>query len=92
MKFYRGAGMKKILKTFENNCMSLSCKGEIIIEDDIIKSINWHGYPRSGGTDNWVRYYKDLKVGDKIEQNIIDNILKYNGWSNIVSKIEEVQE
>lgn len=76
------------LMTYENNCMSLSCRGTINITDGIINNISFKGYPRTYG-DYWVRYYKNFKKRDKITQDIINEILSYNGKSNVVSEFHD---
>lgn len=74
------------LITYENNNMSLSCRGEITIENGTITEINFNGYPRTEG-DGWIYYYRNFfSRGNLITQEIIDKILDYNGKYNVVSK------
>ena len=77
------------IKTYENNSMSLSCNGEMVIENGVIVSANWHGSPRIENRDSWVYYYHHSHVGKEITQETIDKILAYNGRHNVVSKIVE---
>ena len=80
--------MKAIISTYENNCMSLSCRGEIEFdENNIIKYSSHKGYPRTNGRDRWISFYKNSKKGDKITEERIKNILSFDGNDNIVSKI-----
>lgn len=52
------------LITYENNCMSLSCKGEMKIVNNIITNICFKEYPRVYG-DSWIRYYNNLKIKNR---------------------------
>lgn len=72
------------LITYEDNCMSLSCRGEMTISNNVVTDIYFKGYPRTIG-DEWVHYYKTLKQGDKISKSTIDKILSFNGKRNVVS-------
>lgn len=74
-----------ILRTRENNSMSLSCVGEMEIKNNVVEHSNWHGYPRTNGRDAWTYYYGKFNTGDKISQEEVDKILSFNGRNNIVS-------
>jgi len=76
------------LITYENNCMSLSCRGEMNIVNNIVTCITFRGYPRTHG-DGWTYYYKTIKKGDKIDKSTIDKILSYNGKRNVISVFYE---
>ena len=76
-----------IIRTRENSSMSLSCVGEIVVKDNVVQSVYWHGYPRANGIDVWVSYYDNLKIGDEITQEILRTILSYNGRNNIISSL-----
>jgi len=83
--------MKRKIKTYENNCMSLSCSGEMTIDsDNVILSRRFKGYPRANGIDAWVGFYRDTNIGDKIDESRLQNILSFNGRDNIVSVVNEV--
>lgn len=84
------------LKTYENNCMSLSCSGEIEFKNNQIVSVHYKGMPRTDDRDSWLKYYKKAKIGDCFSPMQIKNILSYNGRDNIVSvfipnKVEELE-
>lgn len=79
----------QILKTCENNSMSLSCHGEMHIEDGIITRCVFNGYPRTEGRDAWIDYYKSYNKGDHITDETINKILSFNGKNNIVSQLKE---
>ena len=72
------------LITRENNDMSLSCRGTAIIKDSIVTYHDFKGMPRSNG-DIWTGFYETMKLGDIVEQQQIDNMLKYNGRCNVLS-------
>ena len=72
------------LETYENNTMSLSCHGSMIIESGTVKQVHFSGYPRTHG-DGWTNFYKSYIVGDKITQDEINKVLQYNGLNNVVS-------
>ena len=78
----------RIIETFENNCMSLSCRGEMKLDENnrVIYS-SYKGYPRSNGRDRWISFYKNAKKGDEITEDRINNILSFDGHDNIVSCI-----
>ena len=82
------SAMSRKISTYENNSMSLSCCGEMVLDgDNIVVSSTFKGYPRAGGVDAWVCFYKNASVGDKIEEARLDHMLSLNGRNNIVSKI-----
>ena len=81
-----------ILKTRENSSMSLSCVGEMKIVNGIVEYSSWHGYPRTNGKDSWIRYYESVNTGDKITQELIDNILSCDGHNNVISYIKNTKE
>lgn len=81
-----------ILKTYENNCMSLSCHGEMKIKNNKIVEINSHGMPRTGGRDSWFSFYEHAKKGDMVKQTSLDWVLSYNGHDDIVSVFLEGKE
>lgn len=78
-----------ILRTYENNCMSLSCHADIKIEDGVIKDIHYNGMPRTEGRDSWFDIYKSFKRGQKIDKQIVKDLLSYHGKNNIISVFEE---
>lgn len=76
------------IKTYENNCMSLSCRGEIEFdENDIIIHSSYKGYPRSYGRDSWFTIYKNAKKGSKITEEQKEYLLSFDGRNNIKSYI-----
>ena len=79
--------MKGVLVTYQDNSMSLSCKGEVIINKGIIQHVSFKGYPRVYG-DGWTAFYMRKKKGDKVTQKEIDNILSFNGILDVVSMFE----
>ncbi len=74
--------------TYENNYMSLSCKGTMKIIDSKIVKVGFKGFPRVDG-DSWVSFYRDSKIGDIITSDKINTILSYNGKYNIVSVLSK---
>ena len=78
-----------ILKTYENNCMSLSCHADIKIKDGVINDMHYKGMPRTEGRDAWFRIYQSFKRGQKIDKQIVEYLLSYNGKHNIISVFEE---
>ena len=78
-----------ILKTYENNCMSLSCHADIKIKDGVIEDIHYRGIPRTEGRDSWFAIYKSFKRGQEISSAMVENLLFYNGRNNIISVFEE---
>lgn len=85
------AGRNKIngtLRTYENNCMSLSCDGKITIVNGIIREISFKGYPRLRG-DSWTGFYERAQRGDVVTQEKIDQLLKYNSCCNVRSYFKE---
>lgn len=78
--------MKIKISTRENNCMSLSCRGEIEFNTDnnIISSVSFKGYPRTKG-DRWTSFYKNSKIGEKITKNDISYLLSFDGKKNVRS-------
>ena len=75
------------LVTYENNSMSLSCRGELTIKNGIIIQAYLKGMPRTSG-DEWTGFYKNAKIGGDITQGKIDEILSYNGKRNVVSSFD----
>lgn len=87
--------MKKItgiLRTIENNSMSLSCSGEMKIKDNIIVSSYSKGMPRANGIDSWFRHYESAKIGEIISPSTVQSILDYNGRNNILSALQRAEE
>ena len=83
--------MSKVkLGTFENNNMSLSCKGVMTIEDGEILEIEFKGMPRAMG-DSWVQHYRNRK-SNKISEAEIQEILSYDGEDNVVSFLRELKD
>jgi hypothetical protein len=81
--------MKKLI-VYENNCMSLSCEGSVIMDDkNIITEIHFKGYPRSRG-DEWTRFFMNAKIGNIISDDIIDDILGFNGKNNVKAYLEDM--
>lgn len=78
------------LRTYENNCMSLSCDGSVIIKDGIITEVNFKGYPRPN-KDSWTHFYKSSKRGDLVSENDMKAMLSYDGHNNIKSYYEETK-
>ena len=72
------------LKIYEDNCMSLSCRGSIVLTDNIITDISFKGYPRPG-KDTWAGYFEHLKIGGVVGEKTILNLLSYNRHDNLVS-------
>ena len=82
--------MEKIngtLKTYENNCMSLSCKGIAVIKDNKIVDLSLRGYPRTFG-DRWTGFFEYKNINKIITQEQIDNILSYHTKHNVISRFE----
>lgn len=80
---------KQRLTTRENNYMSLSCCGAIEIDNGVVTEVSFRGMPRTHG-DMWTNYYKQVKVGDEISQETIENLLSYDGRFNVKSSIEDI--
>ena len=76
-----------ILKTHENNNMSLSCHGEMKIECGIVKSVSFKGMPRPSG-DEWTGEYQ-RKVGSILTDNDINRILSYHNRADVISRFED---
>ena len=81
-----------ILKTYENNCMSLSCHGEMKIKNNKIVEVNFHGMPRTGGKDSWFSFFENAKKGNTVKTISLDWVLSYDGHDNIVSVFLEDEE
>lgn len=81
-----------ILKTYENNCMALSCYGEMKIKNDKIVEVYSHGMPRTGSRDAWFSFFEHAKKGDMVKQTSLDWVLSYNGHDDIVSVFLEDEE
>ena len=79
----------KILQTYENNSMSLSCSGTMRVEDDFITEVRFSGYPRTSG-DSWVRFYQ-RDTGAYIGPEAVEITLSYNGKNNVVSTMKELK-
>jgi len=77
--------MTGTLTTYQNNNMSLSCRGVMKIENNIVISLSFKGYPRTNG-DGWTGFYKRSNVGDTVTDSQVECIKKYNGIYNVVSK------
>lgn len=73
-----------ILRTYENNDWSLACHADIVIKDGIIVDENHRGMPRVSG-DAWMDFYEKSKIGDKITDKVVEQLLAYNGKRNVVS-------
>lgn len=52
---------------------------------------SYKGYPRSGGRDRWISFYKNAKKGEEITKDRINNILSFNGQDNIVSIVNNTK-
>ena len=78
-----------ILRTYENNSMSLSCDAEVVIKNGIIIGIRYKGMPRTEGRDAWFSIYKSLERNQIISKEVIERILSYNGHNNVVSVFKE---
>jgi len=79
--------MKK-LRIYDNNSMSLSCDGSIIIdENNIVTEINFKGYPRTDG-DGWTYFFKNIKRGDFVSEEKIKSLLSWNKKYNLIAYIE----
>ena len=78
-----------ILRTYENNDMSLSCHANIKIKNEVIKDIYYKGIPRTEGRDSWLAIYKSFKIGQKIDNQTVNYLLGYNGKHNIISVFED---
>jgi hypothetical protein len=76
------------LRTYEKNCMSLSCDGSVIVKDGIITEVNFKGYPRPN-KDAWTHFYRTAKRGDILSSKTKKAMLSYNGHNNIESYYEE---
>lgn len=81
-----------ILRTYENNSISLSCNAEVVIKNGIITEIRYKGMPRTENRDSWFSIYKSFKKGQEISEETIKYILSYNGHYNIVSIFMEESE
>ena len=82
---------KRLIKTREKNNMSLSCVGEMLIEDNTVVWVNFSGMPRVHG-DGWVSFYQNAHEGKQVSDEQIKAVLSYHGRSNVSSTIEEVVE
>lgn len=82
--------VKQLISTYENNSMSLSCSGEMIIEDNKVLSVYFKGYPRVSG-DGWVRSYRETRKDGYISDTEIESILAYDGMNNVVSYIKDIE-
>lgn len=82
---------KRLIKTREKNNMSLSCVGEMLIEDNTVVSVNFSGMPRVDG-DGWVRFYQNAYEGKQVSDEQIEAVLSYHGKNNVSSTTEEVAE
>ena len=72
------------LTTYQDNYMSLSCRGSIDIANGKIVSVEFKGMPRTNG-DAWTSFYKRAKRNDIITPEEIKRILMFNGHMNVVS-------
>ncbi len=84
-------GISGKLYTRQNNCMSLSCRGSIKIENGIIIEVDFSGYPRTHG-DYWTYFYKNAKRGDSISEKEIKDILSYDGSYDVKSGFEPSED
>lgn len=82
---------KRLIKTREKNNMSLSCVGEMLIEDNTVVWVNFSGMPRVYG-DGWVHFYQNAYLGKQASDEQVKEVLSYHGKSNVSSTIEEVAE
>lgn len=80
-------GITRRITVYENNNMSLSCRGVAEIENDIIKSISFKGMPRPG-KDGWVSFFKK-NIGDSASKNEIECLLSFNDTNNIKADLSE---
>ena len=80
--------MKGVLITYQDNSMSLSCKGELIIDKSIVQHVSFKGYPRAHG-DGWTAFYLRKKTGDQVTQKEIDNIISFNGICDVISMFKQ---
>ena len=81
---------KRLIKTREKNNMSLSCVGEMLIENNTVVWVNFSGIPRIYG-DEWVHFYQNAYEGKRISDADIERVLSYHGRHNVSSRIEEVE-
>lgn len=80
---------KRRIRTRENNFMSLSCVGEMLIEGNTVVSVSFSGMPRTYG-DGWVNFYQNAYEGKRVSDEDIERVLSYHGKNNVSSRIEEV--
>lgn len=76
--------MTGVLRTYQDNYMCLSCRGEIIVRNSVITSKNFQDVPRIDG-DIWVDFYTSKEIGDTVTGKEIDELLSFNGEQNIIS-------
>lgn len=81
---------KRLIKTREKNNMSLSCVGEMLIEDNTVVWVNFSGKPRIYG-DEWVYFYQNAYEGKHVSDADIERVLSYHGRKNVSSEIKEVE-
>ena len=81
---------KRLIKTREKNNMSLSCVGEMLIEDNTVLWVNFSGMPRVYG-DGWVHFYQNAYEGKHVSDEDIERVLSYHGINNVSSRIKEVE-
>ena len=81
---------KRLIKTREKNNMSLSCVGEMLIEDNTVVWANFSGKPRIYG-DEWVYFYQNAYEGKRVSDADIERVLSYHGRNNVSSIIKEVE-
>jgi len=82
---------KRLIKTREKNHMSLSCVGEMLIEDNTVVRVSFSGMPRVHG-DEWVGFYRNAYEGKHVSDKQIEAVLSCHGKNNVSSTIEEVAE
>lgn len=76
------------IKTYENNSMSLSCRGEIVVIDGIVIDKTFCGMPRVNG-DSWCDYYKHCKIGNIVTDHDLKYLLSFNNKYNVKSIFKE---
>ena len=77
------------LQVYENNSMSLSCEGVLIIKGSTIKQVNHKGMPRAEN-DGWYHFFENAKIDDMISEEKINQMLRLDGHHNIVAVIKTV--
>lgn len=69
-----------ILKTFENNTMSLSCSAYVKVKDGIIVESFRKGMPRVYG-DGWFNIYGSLRDGQQMSEEVGYGVLPVSSGS-----------